>query len=274
MATSFKAGCVQLCADNDLNINIRKAENLTRQAHAAGAELICLPEYFAVIEVDDTTTLQKAVTEEDHPALVKFRSLAKELSVWMQIGSLPIRVSNTQVNNRAFLINPVGKIVARYNKIHLFDVTLKNGEQYRESQVVQAGTEAVIAQTPWGLLGMSICYDVRFPGLYRNLAQQGADYFVVPAAFTQTTGEAHWHVLLRARAIENGSYVIAACQSGVRHTGRATYGHSLIIDPWGEVLADAGEEEGYIIADIYPERVSEVRQMIPSLRHDRQYIQY
>ncbi len=271
MSKSFKVGCLQFCADNDLKANLKQAELLARQTHEAGADLICLPEYFAAIEVDDQTTLEKAVIEEQHPALALFRSLAKELSVWIQLGSLPIRISETQVNNRAFLINDSGKIVARYNKIHLFDVTLKNDESYRESEAVMPGTEVVVTETPWGKLGMSVCYDVRFPDLYRSMAKSGADFLTVPAAFTQTTGEAHWHVLLRSRAIENGCYVFAADQNGVRHTGRATYGHSLIIDPWGTILAGAGAEAGFIIADIDPAKVQEAREMVPSLRHDREF---
>lgn len=271
MAKKFKVGCLQFCADNDLEANLKQAEILTRQTHEAGADLICLPEYFAAIEVDDQTTLEKALTEEQHPALQLFRSLAKELSVWIQIGSLPIRVSESQVNNRAFLINSSGEIVARYNKIHLFDVTLNDGESYKESDAVMPGTEAVVAKTPWGKLGMSVCYDVRFSDQYKSMAKAGAEFITVPAAFTQTTGEAHWHTLLRARAIETGCYVFAAGQCGIRHTGRATYGHSLIIDPWGVILADAGEDDGFVVAEIDPVKISEVREMVPSLRHDRKY---
>ena len=271
MSKSFKAGCLQFCADNDLKANLMQAESLARQTHEAGADLICLPEYFASIEVDDQTTLAKAVVEEQHPALVLFQSLAKELSVWIQIGSLPIRISDIQINNRAFLINDSGAIVARYNKIHLFDATLKDDESYRESEAVMPGTEVVVAETPWGKLGMSVCYDVRFPDLYRSMAKKGAEFLTVPAAFTQTTGEAHWHVLLRSRAIENGCYVFAADQNGVRNTGRETYGHSLIIDPWGNILADAGDQAGFIVADIDPDKVQEAREMVPSLRHDREF---
>ncbi len=269
MAGAFKVGCLQFCADNDLSANLKQAELLTRQTCAAGAELICLPEYFAAIEVDDQITLKKAFTEDQHPALQQFCVLAQELSVWIQLGSLPIRVSDEQINNRAFLINSAGDIVARYNKIHLFDVGLNNGESYQESAVVKPGTEIIVAGTPWGRLGMSVCYDVRFPEQYRTMAKRGADFITIPAAFTRTTGEAHWHTLLRARAIENGCFVFAACQNGVRHTGRATYGHSLIIDPWGNILADAGDDAGFIVAEVDPDRVREVREMVPSLSHDR-----
>ncbi len=271
MSKKFNVACLQFCADNDLDANLELAKKLTRQTCEVGADLICLPEYFSAIEVDDQSTLKNACTEEQHPALSQFKALAKELSIWIQIGSLPIRVNETQVNNRAFLINFDGEITARYNKIHLFDVILKDGELYRESDVVMPGTEAVVAKTPWGKLGMSVCYDVRFADQYRVMAKEGADFLTVPAAFTQTTGQAHWHTLLRARAIETGCYVFAACQNGVRHTGRATYGHSLIIDPWGAILADAGEDDGFVIAEIDPARVQEVRGMVPTLQHDREY---
>lgn len=267
MNKEFRVGCLQFCADDDLGANLKLAEQLTRETHAAGAELICLPEYFAAIEINDETTLEKALTEVENPALQLFCGLAKELSVWIQMGSLPIRISDTQVNNRAFLINSTGEIVARYNKMHLFDVSLANGEAYYESKAVMAGTEQIIAELPWGKLGMTVCYDVRFPDQYRSMAKQGADFISVPAAFTQTTGEAHWYALLQSRAIENGCFVFAAGQNGVRKTGRATFGHSLIIDPWGTILADAGSETGFIVADINPTRVIEVREMIPSLKH-------
>ncbi|MFK8068889.1 MAG: carbon-nitrogen hydrolase family protein [Gammaproteobacteria bacterium] len=271
MTQNFNVGCLQFCADNDLEVNLKLAEKLTRQSAEAGADLICLPEYFSAIEIDDQSTLKNARLEEQHPVLSQFKVLAKELSVWIQIGSMPIRVNEIQVNNRAFLINSDGKITARYNKIHLFDVMLNKGESYHESDVVMPGTEAVVAKTPWGKLGMSVCYDVRFADQYRAMAKKGADFLTVPAAFTQTTGQAHWHTLLRARAIETGCYVFAASQNGVRHTGRATYGHSLIIDPWGVILADAGEEDGFIIAEIDPAKIQEAREMIPALQHDREY---
>ncbi len=273
MNKSFRVGCLQFCADNDLNANLKQAESLTRKTHEDGAELVCLPEYFAAIEADDQTMLKNACVEEKHPALQLFCSLAKELSVWIQLGSLPIRISDTQVNNRAFLINNSGQVVARYNKIHLFDVTLKNNESYRESEVVLPGVEPVVAETPWGKLGMSVCYDVRFPHLYRSMAKSGAEFLTIPAAFTQRTGKAHWHVLLRSRAIENGCYVFAAGQNGVRHTGRATYGHSLIIDPWGTILADAGDQTGFIVADVDLGKVREVREMLPSLSHAKEFKQ-
>ncbi len=173
--------------------------------------------------------------------------------------------------NRAYMLDPKGGIVARYDKIHLFDVDLKGGETYRESDTVRGGDRAVLAPTPWCLVGMSICYDLRFAYLYRALAQAGASFLTIPAAFTHTTGKAHWHILVRARAIETGCFVFAPCQSGTHAEGRRTYGHSLVVDPWGEVLADGGEEEGFVTAVIDPAKVEEARRMIPALRHDRAF---
>ena len=179
-----------------------------------------------------------------------FRALAEELGIWLLIGSLAIKVSDTKTANRSFLIDPKGAIAARYDKIHLFDVDLPSGENYRESNTVAGGDRAVTADLPWGKIGMSVCYDLRFPQLYRALAQAGAFLLTVPSAFTETTGKAHWHVLLRARAIENGAFVIAPAQGGTHADGRKTYGHSLIVAPWGEVLAEAGTDPGVIVADI------------------------
>ncbi len=269
MTSAFKVACVQNCAGDDLDENMEQATALTRAAAEAGAALICLPEHFSLLAPSEALLLKNAFTENEHPALKHFRGLAGELKVWLLLGSLAIRLPAGRMNNRSCLLNDQGDIVARYDKLHLFDVSLKGGESYRESATVQAGDRAVVATTPWGLLGMSVCYDVRFAHLYRQLAQAGAAFLSIPAAFTRTTGEAHWHTLVRARAIETGSYVFAPAQCGVRRWGRATYGHSLIVDPWGGVLADGGDEPGFIIADVDPSRVEEARRMIPALTHDR-----
>ena len=269
MAESFKVACVQNCAENNLDKNVEETIVLTRAAENAGAQLICLPEYFAFLAPNDQELLRAAPTEETHPALAVFRDLARELNVWILLGSLAVKVASGRVNNRSYLIDNAGNIVASYNKAHLFDVSLKGGESYRESVAVEPGEQAVVAQTPWGKLGMTVCYDVRFAYLYRMLAQAGASFLTVPAAFTRTTGQAHWHVLIRARAIETGSFVFAPGQCGRRSWGRATFGHSLIVDPWGTVLADGGEEPGFICAEIDPTRVEDARQMIPALTHDR-----
>jgi predicted amidohydrolase len=269
MAETFKVACIQNCAENDLERNLEETSTLTRAAENAGAQLICLPEYFAFMAPNDQELLRVAPTEDAHPALAAFQDLARELHVWILLGSLAIRVPSGRVNNRSYLIDSNGQIAAMYNKVHLFDVTLKGGESYSESSAVEPGTQAVVAQTPWGRLGMSICYDVRFAYLYRLLAQAGASFLTVPAAFTRTTGQAHWHVLIRARAIETGCFVFAPGQCGRRSWGRATFGHSLIVDPWGTVLAEGTDAPGFIVADIDPARVEDARQMIPALNHDR-----
>jgi predicted amidohydrolase len=198
--------------------------------------------------------------------------LARELKVWILIGSVQLPSSPGKSWNRSLLIDDTGKTVAHYDKIHLFDVTLKNGETYSESARITGGGEAVIAHTPWGKLGMTICYDVRFPHLYRTLAQAGAEFLSIPSAFTHTTGTAHWHALLRARAIENGAYVFAPAQCGEHPGNRKTYGHSLIVNPWGEIIAEAGEDKtGIITATIDTDAVRKARLMIPSLTHDRAF---
>ncbi|MSR15286.1 MAG: carbon-nitrogen hydrolase family protein [Gammaproteobacteria bacterium] len=270
MTDTFKVACVQNCAEDDLAENIAIATQLTRDAAGTGAELICLPENFTCLEERDEHYLTRGFDAASHPALPHFRELAQSLGVYLVLGSLTIKTSPERVANRSYLITPDGALLREYDKIHLFDVRLKNGEMYKESNAVAPGNCAVIAELPWGRLGLSICYDVRFPQLYRLLAQAGADFIAIPAAFTHTTGMAHWHVLVRARAIETGCFVFAAGQCGTRSWGRKTYGHSLIVDPWGEVLADGGSEPGFIMADIAPSRVAEVRAMIPALLHDRE----
>ena len=195
----------------------------------------------------------------------------QETGAWLLIGSLSIAVEGGKVANRSLLVDPTGNIVARYDKIHLFDVDLGETESYRESATIAPGDRAVLAETPWGPLGMTVCYDLRFPQLYRTLAQRGALFLSIPAAFTRTTGRAHWHILQRARAIENGAFVFAPAQCGTHAEGRETYGHSLIVDPWGAVLADGGEEPGIVFAEIDPAAVASARNRIPSLRHDRRF---
>lgn len=269
MSGKFTVACVQNCAADDLERNLDRAEALTRQAVNEGAGFVCLPEYFCVLESTDRAYFEKGFSEDAHPAVARFRSLAAELEAWVLLGSVPVRASEGKVNNRSLLLDAHGRVVARYDKIHLFDVAIRDGQDYRESAGVIPGDRAVVADLPWGRVGLSVCYDVRFPYLYRTLAQAGAAFLTVPAAFTAKTGEAHWHALLRARAIETGSYVFAPGQCGRRPWGRRTYGHSLIVDPWGRVLADAGEEEGVVTAPVDPEAVVEARRMIPALTHDR-----
>lgn len=220
---------------------------------------------------DGGAKLAQSYEEARDPALPAFAALAEELGIWLLVGSLAIKVSETKTANRSFLVDPKGRIAARYDKIHLFDVDLPSGEKYRESNTVAGGNRAVTADLPWGKIGLTICYDVRFPQLYRALAKNGAFLLTVPSAFTDTTGKAHWHVLLRARAIENGAFVMAPAQGGTHANGRKTFGHSLIIAPWGEVLAEGGTEPGVILADIDTAAAADARARVPNLQHDRPF---
>ena len=271
MSQTFKVACIQLNAARDIAPNIATASALIREAKAKGAQFILTPENTGMIEPKRPMMLEKALPESEHPGIPAFGALAAELGVWLLIGSLQIKLDATTCANRSFLFDDKGRVAARYDKIHMFDVDLKAGESYRESATFRPGDRAVAAETPWGVVGLTVCYDVRFAHLYRALAQAGACFLTVPAAFTVPTGKAHWHALLRARAIETGSYVFAPAQCGEHAEGRKTYGHSLIVSPWGEVLADGGEEPGVIYADVDPAKVGEVRAMIPALRHDRKF---
>jgi len=222
-----------------------------------------------MIEPRRPLLLEKALPEARHPAVPAFAALAAELGIWLLIGSLAIKVEAARCANRSYLFDPKGRIAARYDKIHMFDVDLATGERYRESASFRPGAAAVFADLPWGRLGLTICYDLRFPPLYRALAQAGADFISVPSAFTRPTGEAHWQVLLRARAIETGCYILAPAQCGEHAEGRKTWGHSLIVSPWGEIVAEAGEEPAILTARIDPSAVAAARRMIPALTHDR-----
>ena len=271
MATRFKVACVQNCAGPEIEPNLEETSALCRTAAGEGAQLICLPEYFSCLDLKDNLVLGQPFPEERHPALKRFRALAGELSVHLLLGSLAVETGEARFDNRSYLLGPDGGVLARYDKIHLFDVDLPGGEVYRESGTVRPGGAAVLAPTPWGPLGLSVCYDLRFPLLYRSLAQAGARMLAIPAAFTKTTGEAHGHVLMRARAIENGCYVFAPSQYGLHAGDRACYGHSLIVDPWGRVLADGGDGPGIISAEVDMAEVDKARGMIASLQHDRPF---
>ena len=270
--TVFTAACIQTTTVTDIDRNLDLLRPMIRQAAEAGANFITMPENATMLDRKRVAILDKAREEADHPAIPFMAEMARETGAWLLAGSLTIRLSDEQVANRSFLFDPSGVVAARYDKIHMFDVDLASGERYRESSYVRSGEEAVLASTPWGLLGMTVCYDLRFAALYRALAQGGASFLTVPAAFTHFTGKAHWHVLLRARAIETGCFVIAPAQTGTHEDGRKTYGHSLIVAPWGEVLADAGEAPGVITAEIDLAKVEEARGMVPALRHDREFI--
>ena len=271
MAGGFRLACVQVNAGNEVGPNVDAASALIRSAVAEGADLVSLPECVALLEPDRTALFEKSFEEADHPALAAFRTLASELGIWLHVGSLAVLSGDGRIANRTFLIDPGGNVVETYDKIHMFDVDLADGEAYRESETYQPGAAASVADLPWGRAGLTICYDVRFPSLYTHLAEAGADFIGVPSAFTRTTGRAHWHVLLRARAIETGCWVFAAAQCGDHAGGRRTYGHSLIVDPWGEIVAEVGEEPGVIVADIDPARVAEARLSVPSLANVRDY---
>ena len=273
MNETFKAACIQNCASIDPNQTCDRAEELIREAASMGADLICTPEFFSCLDTQISGLSTNPHPEEKHPTLARFKTLADQLNKWILLGSLTIQgdINDSRLFNRSYLVNSSGDIVARYNKIHLFDIDIDKEEVYREPDQFQPGTEAVVAPTPWGMLGMTVCYDVRFPHLYRDLAKAGAGILTVPSAFTKKTGEAHWHVLLRSRAIETASFIIAPCQSGTHGIG-TTYGHSLIIDPWGNILGDGnGEDEGVVLAEINLALIQKARRRIPALKHDRQY---
>ena len=273
MTGILKVACVQLNTQTEIEPNLTIAADLVRRARTGtGADLIALPENATMVVQGREKVLARARPEESHPALPVFRDLACETGAWILVGSLAIKLSEEDgVANRSYLIDPTGGVVAAYDKIHMFDVNLPKGESYRESATFRAGERAVLAETPWGGLGMTICYDLRFPYLFRGLAQAGARLLTVPAAFTRQTGQAHWHVLLRARAIETGCFVVAPAQTGTHDAGRQTYGHSLIVDPWGEILADGGEGVGVVSAELDLAAVDRARQAIPSLGADRAF---
>ncbi|NWG45581.1 MAG: carbon-nitrogen hydrolase family protein [Alphaproteobacteria bacterium] len=269
----LRVGLVQLRSGRRQGPNIDIACGLIREAAASGAQLIATPEMTHMIEAESAVLLDTARPEAEDPGFSAFSSLAAELSVTLLVGSLAIRRTDGRIANRSFLFGPDGACLAHYDKIHMFDVDLPGGESYRESRHYEAGTRAVLARLPGSgtLLGLTICYDLRFPALYRALAQAGAQIIAVPAAFTRTTGEAHWHVLLRARAIETGCFVIAPAQGGRTEVGRETFGHSLVVSPWGQVVAEAGTDPTVIIADLDLAQVAEARGKIPALTLDRPF---
>lgn len=268
---TFRAALVQMRCGRTPEANLDAAEALIRRAGEAGADYVQTPENTALMELSTRRLFANTQPEEGNPAIERLTALAVELGIWLHIGSIAVRVSDAKVANRSFLITPQGEIAARYDKIHMFDVDLPGGESYRESKNYRPGETAVLADLPWGRLGLTTCYDLRFPALYRSLAKAGAAFLAVPSAFTRQTGEAHWRILLSARAIETGCFVFAAAQGGDHETGRATYGHSLIVSPWGEILCEAGADPDVIFATIDPALVGEARARIPSLRHDRNY---
>jgi len=269
--STFKVGLIAMRSGCDPQTNLDAVLAAIDQAKHAGADYVQTPEMTNVLESKRDRLLANIVSDDNDPTLATLREVARKLSIHIHVGSLAIKASPEKAVNRSFLIDRKGDIAARYDKIHMFDVDLAGGESYRESNTYRAGDLAVVADLPWGRLGMTICYDLRFPALYRALAEAGASFFAVPSAFTRQTGEAHWHVLLRARAIENGCFVFAAAQGGKHESGRETFGHSLIIDPWGRILAEGGTEPGVVMAEIDPAEVAAARAKIPSLGHGRRF---
>jgi len=270
-AGSFKAAMIQMRSGLIPGANIDAAVRLIGEAKAAGADYVLTPEMTNILAARREQLFAAVVAEEADASLATLRELARKLEIYVHAGSLAIRLSNDKAANRSFLIGPKGEIVARYDKIHMFDVDLAGGESYRESYNYRPGELAVLADLPWCRLGLTVCYDLRFPALYRALAEAGASMLAIPSAFTKQTGEAHWHVLVRARAIENGCFVFAAAQGGKHENGRETFGHSLIVDPWGRIIAEGGTEPGLIMAEINPAEVANARARIPSLQHGRRF---
>ncbi|MGQ3672154.1 carbon-nitrogen hydrolase family protein [Xanthobacter sp. TB0136] len=267
----LRVGLVQMRTGRDVAANLDVTRALVREAAQAGARYVQTPEMTNIIEHGRAALFEAIVEEGQDKTLAALRELARDLRIHLHIGSLGLKVSENRAVNRAFLITPDGAIAARYDKIHMFNVDLGNGETYNESAAYTPGDRAVLGEVDGIRFGLSICYDLRFPALFRALAEAGAQVLTVPAAFTRPTGEAHWHVLLRARAIENGAFVLAAAQGGLHENGRETYGHSLVVDPWGRILAEGGTEPGILIADLDLGAVEAARRRIPSLSHGRRF---
>jgi deaminated glutathione amidase len=270
----LKVACVQLTTINDMAKNIAMTEELVREAAGRGAKFVATPEncfYMRAFDCDDVPLYPM----ESHPALLRMSELARTLDIWLLIGSvfIPVREGcSKKWYNRSVLFNPMGENIAHYDKIHLFDACFGENKYYRESARIQAGDQVMTAMTPWGKLGMTICYDVRFPHLYRTLAKDGVDILAIPASFARVTGEAHWHILLRARAIENGAFVIAPAQCGTHPGEKQTFGHAMIVNPWGEIIAEAGDEPCVIMAELDLDMVQKVRTNLPTLQHDKSYL--
>ena len=268
---TFKAAMIQMRSGLQPGANIDAAVRYIGDAKSAGAEYVLTPEMTNILAANREQLFAVVVEEEADASLATLREVARKLGIYVHVGSLAIRISPDRAANRSFLIDPKGDILARYDKIHMFDVDLAGGESYRESRNYRPGELAVLADLPWGRLGLTVCYDLRFPALYRALAEAGATMLAIPSAFTKQTGEAHWHVLVRGRAIENGCFVFAAAQGGRHENGRDTFGHSLIVDPWGRIIAEGGTEPGVIVAEINPAEVASARARIPSLQHGRRF---
>jgi len=269
--STFKVALIQMRSGLEPAANLKSVLAAVDEAKRGGADYVQTPEMTNILALRREQLFTKIVGDEHDATLATLREVARKLSIYIHIGSLAIKASPEKAANRSFLIDRKGDIVARYDKIHMFDVDLAGGESYRESNTYRPGELAVVADLPWGRLGLTVCYDLRFPALYRALAEAGASFLAIPSAFTKQTGEAHWHVLMRARAIETGCYVLAAAQGGTHENGRETFGHSLVVDPWGKVVAEGGTEPGVILAEIDPAQVAAARARIPSLHHGRRF---
>ncbi len=269
--SKFTVGLIAMRSGRDPQTNLDALLLAIDRAKRDGADYVLTPEMTNIMEVKRERLFANILPDESDPTLATLREVARKLGIYVHIGSLAIKASSEKAVNRSFLIDRKGEIVARYDKIHMFDVDLGGGESYRESNTYRAGELAVVADLPWGRIGLTVCYDLRFPALYRALAEAGASFLAIPSAFTRQTGEAHWHVLMRARAIENGCFVFAAAQGGKHENGRETFGHSLVVDPWGRILAEGGTEPGVVLAEIDPAEVVAARGKIPSLHHGRRF---
>ena len=271
MAQPFRVALLQMQTGNDLAQNLQAVKGMTREAAQNGAAFVLTPEYTLMMDGSGRVMRERALPADGGPQLAELQALAREHSVWLLAGSLTLKGADERIVNRSYLLSADGGVVASYDKIHMFDATLPDGKVIRESSAYCPGERAVIAGTPWGKLGLTVCYDLRFPQLYRALAKAGALYLTVPSSFQRATGKFHWHTLVRARAIENGCFVFAPAMCGEHPGNRTTYGHSLVVDPWGDVLADGGEAPGIVYADIDPARVERIRGMLPCLEHDREF---
>ncbi len=267
----FKAACIQMCSGLEPERNVASAFDLIDEAIEHGADFVATPEMTNVIDPEPDRLFSKVARQDADPSVAAFTDHARKRRRYILAGSFALRDGRDRLVNRSILFDPAGRAIAGYDKMHMFDVRLADGESYRESATYAPGDKAVWADTVLCRVGLTVCYDMRFPALYRVLAQAGVQLITIPSAFTRPTGKAHWETLLRARAIETGCYVLAAAQAGVHESGRETYGHSMIVAPWGEVLADAGEGQGYVVADIDPSTVEAARRRIPALGHDRRF---
>lgn len=266
----LRVGLIQSCATPDPAQNVKSVVSQVREAAAKGARLVALPEAVDFLHPDNTQFREYAKPIGEHQAVLRFQDVARELSIWILVGSVTTRAESGDLANRSLVISPAGKIRATYDKIHLFDAS-PGTKASSESRMYQRGNKAVVVKADDATLGLSICYDLRFPHLYRALARNGANVLAVPSAFMVITGKAHWHTLLRARAIETGCFVIAPAQCGVPHADRESFGHSLVVNPWGEIIAEAGVTEAVIVADLNIDEVAEARRRIPSLSQNFEF---